>query len=168
MICPSISISFLNRDLSRSILRGSAQYALTKRRSDVIIIPLSRMMLLQSARRKHGQKGSLPGGRDRSGCILGVPYLRLSEKPRFTRSLTKPVSPRGAIYTRYKNKDALFGSLLQDFLIRLFGMPFCRKVHPARGLTHFYRNTLVDFATNLVALVYCASLSFFALWGGFR
>ena len=66
----------------------------------------------------------------------------------------------GAIYIRYKNKDALFGSLLQDFLIRLFDMPFCRKVHPARGLTHFYRNTLVDFATNLVALVYCASLSF--------
>ena len=58
----------------------------------------------------------------------------------------------GAIYTRYKNKDALFGSLLQDFLIRLFGTPFCRKVHPARGLTHFYRNTLVDFATNLVTL----------------
>ena len=25
----------------------------------------------------------------------------------------------GAIYTRYKNKDALFGSLLQDFLIRM-------------------------------------------------
>ena len=82
------------------------------------------------------------------------------QKPRFTRSLTKPVSPRGAFYTRYKNKDALFGSLLQDFLIRLFGMSFCRKVHPARGLTHFYRDTLVDFATNLVALVYCASLSF--------
>ena len=33
----------------------------------------------------------------------------------------------GAIYTRYKNKDALFGSLLQDFLIRLFGMPFLQK-----------------------------------------
>ena len=70
----------------------------------------------------------------------------------------------GAIYTRYKNKDVLFGSLLQDFLIRLFGMPFCRKVHPARGLTHFYRNTLVDFATNLVAFVYFAYLSFCLLY----
>ena len=36
----------------------------------------------------------------------------------------------GAIYTRYKNKDALFASLLQDFLIRLFGMPFAEKCIP--------------------------------------
>jgi len=66
----------------------------------------------------------------------------------------------GAIYTRYKSKDALFASLLQDFFDPLIWHAFCRKVHPARGLTHFYRNTLVDFATNLVALVYCVSLSF--------
>ena len=45
---------------------------------------------------------------------------------------------------------------------------FAEKVHPTRGCTHSYRNALADFATNLVALVYCASLSFFALWGGFR
>ena len=43
----------------------------------------------------------------------------------------------GAIYTRYKNKDALFGSLLQDLLIRLFGMPFCRKSASHTGMHSF-------------------------------
>lgn len=67
----------------------------------------------------------------------------------------------GAIYTQgTRIKTHYLAVCFRIFLIRLFGMPFCRKVHPARGLTHFYRNTLVDFATNLVALVYCASLSF--------
>ena len=43
----------------------------------------------------------------------------------------------GAIYTRYKNKDALFGSLLQDFLIRLFGMPFLQKSASRTGIDSF-------------------------------
>ena len=43
----------------------------------------------------------------------------------------------GAIYIRYKNKDALFGSLLQDFLIRLFGMLFCRKSASHTGMHSF-------------------------------
>ena len=41
--------------------------------------------------------------------------LTAFRKPLCTRSPKKPVFTTGAIYTRYKNKDALFASLLQDF-----------------------------------------------------
>lgn len=65
----------------------------------------------------------------------------------------------GAIYTRYKNKDALFGSLLQDFFDPLIWHAFLQKSASRTGIDSFL-HTLIDFATNLVALVYCASLSF--------
>ena len=43
----------------------------------------------------------------------------------------------GAIYTRYKNKDALFASLLQDFLRRCrFSLPPSRKNTKKQSAAH--------------------------------
>ena len=113
-----------------------------------IITPLSitALLILNEAEVIANRDHSLDGGITRAAHeeFLSCGYQKAS----LHKIAEKAGVTTGAIYTRYKNKDALFGSLLQDFLIRLFGMPFCRKVHPARGLTHFYRNTLVDFATN--------------------
>ena len=43
----------------------------------------------------------------------------------------------GAIYTRYKNKDALFGSLLQDFFDPLIGYAFLQKSASRTGIDSF-------------------------------
>ena len=56
----------------------------------------------------------IPWMMDHSGCLFGISCLRLSESS-LHKIAEKAGVTTGAIYTRYKNKDALFASLLQDF-----------------------------------------------------
>ena len=56
----------------------------------------------------------IPWMMDHSGCLIGISCLRLSERLS-AQDRRKAGVTTGAIYTRYKNKDALFASLLQDF-----------------------------------------------------
>ena len=75
-------------------------------------MPLSRMMLLQSARRKHRPKGITP----LEDGIVQAAYSEFLtygfQKASLHKIADKAGVATGAIYTRYKNKDALFGSLL--------------------------------------------------------
>ena len=97
-------------------MQSSVQFALTSSKKNAIIMSLSIMMLLF---RRRGVKtwpiGIIPWMMGSFRLLIRNFLLTAFRKPLCTRSPKKPVLLPGAIYTRYKNKDALFASLLQDF-----------------------------------------------------
>ena len=98
-------------------MQSSVQFALTSSKKSAIIMSLSIMMLLFRRRGSegHGPIGTIPWMMGSFRLLIRNFLLTAFRKPLCTRSPKKPVSSTGAIYTRYKNKDALFASLLQDF-----------------------------------------------------